>query len=303
MSCFFPLSAYRDRAGGAVRIGRRPGEEGDKLELPCGRCVGCLGDRSRAWSIRCMHEASLYDSNLFLTLDYAPEHLPSSLSLEYRDFQNFMKRLRKAVRGVSTAPDGRRPVRFFCAGEYGAQYRRPHWHVLLFNVDFADKVRYVNGTMRSSLAEELWSKGNVVIGEVNAASAAYVAGYTLSKRYGNADHYEDVCSTETGEVFSRRPEFVSMSRRPGIGAWWYAKFGGDLFPHDHAVQDGKLYKVPSYYWRAFQESGEPSVIERVSEARYERAREVDRSESTEERRFVRSIVARARLDTYSRRDH
>lgn len=297
MSCFHPLPAFRDRSGGAPRIGYHAGETGDKLELPCGRCIGCKMDKSRSWSIRVMHEAQLYDSNLFLTLDYAPEHLPSSLSLEYRDFQTFMKRLRKAMQGISTAPNGEKPVRFFCAGEYGAKFGRPHWHAILFNADFRDKVRYQNGTYRSVLADSLWGNGNVVIGDVTPRSAAYVAGYTLGKVYGHRaiDHYEDVVDTETGEVTARRPEFCTMSRRPGIGAWWYDKYGRDLLPHDFAVMQGRKYKVPRYYWNKFQSSGDQALVEEIQHARYLRSQAVDPAENSERRRSEREEVMSARV--------
>lgn len=301
MSCYHPLPAYADRSGGSVSVGYHAGQQGDKLELPCGRCIGCRLDKSRQWSIRVMHEAQLYGSNLFLTLTYSPEHLPPSLSLEYRDFQNFMKRLRKEVRGVDPGPRRSYPVRFFCSGEYGETYGRPHWHAILFNVHFGDEVRYVNGTLRSETCERLWGRGNAVLGAVTPQSAAYVAGYTLSKVYGNPDHYEDVVDVETGEVTSRRPPFCTMSRRPGIGAWWYEKYGRDLFPHDFAVSDGKKYKVPQYYWRRFQESGAPDTVEDISHRRFLRAKEVDRHESSEERRAVREQVAWARVRTFSPR--
>lgn len=305
MSCYHPLPGFQDRQGGPVSIGYHAGQQGDRLELACGRCVGCRLEKSRAWSIRIGHEASLWDSNLFLTLDYAPEFLPESLSLEYRDFQLFMKRLRKELSGVSEAPNGQRPIRFFVAGEYGEKYGRPHWHAILFNVDFKDKVRFFNGTFRSTMAEDFWGRGQVVIGDVTAQSAAYVAGYTQSKVYGRAaeDHYEDVVDTRTGEVTRRRSEFCVMSRRPGIGAWWYEKFARDLFPGDYAIQDGKKFKVPMYYWRKFQSDGDPSTVEDISEARFLRAMEVDRVENSERRRGEREEYALARVATYSQRDH
>lgn len=305
MSCFRPLPAYVDREGGQPRVGYWAGQQGDKLELPCGHCVGCKQDRARSWSIRIMHEAQLYDSNLFLTLDYAPEHLPRSLSLEYRDFQGFLKRLRKEVKGVSVAPSGERPVRFFVAGEYGEKFQRPHWHAILFNVWFADQVEYFNGTFRSEQAERLWVKGNVVIGKVTPQSAAYVAGYTLNKRYGRDadDYYEDVVNVATGEVSRRRAEFCVMSRRPGIGAWWYDRFGGDLFPADHAVVEGKEFKVPRFYWKKFVDQADANVVEDLVEARYERARAVPLAESSERRRGDREEVARSRMKFFSERSH
>lgn len=300
MTCFRPLPACRSREG-RVRIGYDWGD-GYPLELPCGRCIGCKLDRARAWSIRIGHEAQLYDANVFATLTYAPECLPESLSLEYDDFQKFMKRLRKRLNGVNRLPDGSRPVRFFCAGEYGGETGRPHWHAILFNTRFGDEQTLVNETKRSGLCDDLWDRGNVVLGDVNAQSAAYVAGYTLKKRYGAAaaEHYEDVVNLRTGELTSRRPEFVTMSRRPGIGARWYERYGGDLFPHDFAVQEGKQFKVPRYYWKRFQDTGDAKVVEEVA---YERElRALDRVEdSTPSRLEVREILAERRSTFFGER--
>ena len=39
----------------------------------------------------------MHTSNCFITLTYAPEHCPKDMSLNYEDFQLFMKRLRKEV--------------------------------------------------------------------------------------------------------------------------------------------------------------------------------------------------------------
>lgn len=312
MACFRPIPAYQENPGDVPKVGYWAGEQGRKLELPCGHCTGCRMDRRREWSIRCVHEAQLYDCNQFLTLDYAPEHLPSSLSLEYRDVQLWLKRLRKEVKGVSPIhmPDGKiqYPVRFFLSGEYGSMRNRPHWHAILFNCRFADQVKLMNGMWQSDQAERLWGKGRVVIGDVTPASAAYVAGYTTDKLYGAEarDGYEDVVNLQTGEVTARRPELVSMSRRPGIGHWWYERYSSDLFgdgsaPHDFSVLQGFKQKVPRYYWRRFSENGDQFVVEEIKEMRYKRAAEVDPKESTVERRAVREEATLRRVRTFSPR--
>lgn len=259
-------------------------------------------DRSRSWSIRIGHEAQGWDSNLFVTLDYAPEHL-KGWSLQYDDFQSFMRRLRKRVDGVTVSPDGGRPIRFFVAGEYGGRFQRPHWHAILFNLVLGDRKEFANGSFRSQTLERLWGNGNCVVGDVTPASSAYVAGYTVEKaKRRRAGEANEVVDAETGELISRRDELVVMSRRPGIGAFWYRRFSGDLFPMDRAVRGGKEYKVPRYYYEKFKKD-HPLKAEEVAYERYLRAAEVDPEESTPERRAVREEVAEARLEFYSKRDH
>lgn len=122
-----------------------------------------------------MHEASLYEKNCFITLTYNNNHLPAHASLEYRDFQLFMKRLRKWYEKtnrntIKPGLQGRRQlrhltnelagqenndqqskaqainnsdskprIRFYAGGEYGEKNKRPHFHACLFNIDFDDK--------------------------------------------------------------------------------------------------------------------------------------------------------------------
>lgn len=284
---------------GTVKCGVLP--DGRWFEVPCGKCVGCKLDRARAWSIRISHEAQLYDTNWFATLTYREDAVPKSLSLEYPHFQRFMKRLRKNVGGEREGPEGGRPLRFFCAGEYGGRTGRPHFHAILFNCRVGDERPWDNGQYWSAKLEDIWSYGHVVLDAVTAASAAYVAGYTQKKVYGRTAAYEDVVDLQTGELTSRRPEFAVMSLKPGIGAWWYQRYGADVFPVDHAVDHGgKRWKVPRYYWDKYRDEAEPSVVEAIETARFLRA--MDRkSESTPERRAVREEVAQARVDFFQER--
>lgn len=313
MSCYRPLKAYRT-PDGTVRIGVAPADC-YSLELPCSRCIGCKLDKAREWSIRICHEAQLYDSNLFVTLTYENSRVGKGswradwrvCSLHYRDYELFMKRLRRRCVGVNTVEDVKsgkkwRPIRFFVCGEYGTRTRRAHWHAILFNCRFPDQQRLMNGTYRSTMCENLWGQGNVVIGDVTPRSASYVSGYTLKKVYGKRaeEHYGDVVDLKTGEQLYRRPEFVEMSNRPGIGSWWYARYGSDCFPGDRAVSEGKCYKVPRYYWKKFEEEGNPYEVEEVAWRRELRARE-QLGESTPDRRLVREVVAERRAVFFSER--
>lgn len=49
------------------------------------------------WAVRCVHEAQLYDTSYFVTLTYNDAHLPYSSQLVKRDFQLFVKRLRRRL--------------------------------------------------------------------------------------------------------------------------------------------------------------------------------------------------------------
>jgi hypothetical protein len=92
MGCFYPLTAYK-KPNGQIQFTDKNG--GDYLTLPCGQCIGCKLERSRQWAMRCTHEASMHQDNCFITLTYDAKHLPPDCGLIKKDFQDFMKRLRK----------------------------------------------------------------------------------------------------------------------------------------------------------------------------------------------------------------
>ena len=101
MPCFHPLDAWQGSNGDVVFTDNLARNDViRRLALPCGRCVGCRLERSRQWAVRCMHEASMHMFNSFVTLTYDDDHLPEYNSLNYKHFQDFMKRLRKSHIGV-----------------------------------------------------------------------------------------------------------------------------------------------------------------------------------------------------------
>lgn len=291
MACFHPVPAYRTAAGEVV-FAERAGVD-SHLTLPCGQCVGCRVARARAWSLRCVHEAALHKFNCFLTLTYRPSDLPPGGSLRYRDFQLFMKRLRKAAKA---------PVRFFVCGEYGDQLSRPHYHACLFGYDFPDKkpATYLGkpGTWTSSKLDQLWQLGHTHLGELNVRSAGYAARYCLKKVTGDlaAKHYERV--DQDGVVHHLEPEFARMSLRPGVGAEWFGRFRSDVVNRDYVIHDGSSYPVPRYYDRLL-ERDDPNRLAEMKEDRETKAIPL-RPDATPARLAVREEVERARLTTLKR---
>ena len=252
MACYSPLPAVRSPEGSIsfraydARGVRRAGEQ---LALPCGRCIGCRLERTRQWAVRLMHESELHEDSVFLTLTYAPEHMPKGGTLVKEHAQKFMKRLRARIAPVK--------VRFFLAGEYGEKLGRPHYHVILFGYGFPDKVVLKSDgeftLYRSELLDNVWGSGNCVIGEVSFESAAYCASYTTKKITGARAkaHYK-----------GRVPEFALMSRKPGIGAGWLEKFAGDVYPDDEVIVRGMSSRPPRYYDK-FLELSEPDQFEEL----------------------------------------
>lgn len=187
----------------------------------------------------------MHSDNCFLTLTYDDAHIPERSNLSYRDFQLFLKRMRK----------GRPEFKFYMCGEYGSENGRPHFHACIFGYDFPDKTYWRKSASgakcyRSAQLERLWPYGHCEIGEVTFESAAYVARYIMDKRNGDqaADHYMRV-DPDTGEVYWLQPEFTQMSRRGGIGLSFFNRYFSDIYPHDYVVVNGAKVKPPKFYDR------------------------------------------------------
>lgn len=245
-----------------------------------------------------MHESQLHNDNCFITLTYDDEHLPSGGSLVKSDFQKFMKLLRYYDNGENT-------IRYYHCGEYGEQFRRPHYHAILFGLDFPDKVLFrVRDGIRlytSEALSKIWGKGFVTIGDVTFESAAYVARYVTKKitgdrkdklsTYTGLRHYEKL-DEETGEVVEIEPEYATMSRRPGIGRDWYQQFKKEVFPSDEVIMRGKKLKPPRYYTSLYQQE-DPAGHMAVKRKRL-KAAQAHAENNTMERMHVRETVQRAK---------
>lgn len=280
MSCYAPLVAWKSRdpddigVSGKIKLVFKAelGYPNTRIEIACGQCIGCRLDKARSWAIRCLHEASLYQKNLFLTLTYDDDHLPLDHSLHKEDLQKFFKRLRKHYE-----PER---IRFYACGEYGEQFSRPHYHCLIFNLWPSDALYYKkvgqHEMFTSATLADIWGKGWCPFGRITYDSAAYTARYILKKITGdNAD-----------EAYQgRTPEFTQMSRRPGIGREWYEKFKKDIYTHDKCVLPGGWIARPPKYYDNLFDSDDPVKLKEFKTARAQRAKE--NPENTDERRAIK----------------
>lgn len=243
------------------------------VEVPCGQCIGCRLDRSRTWANRCLLELEYHKTAQFVTLTYNDEHLPLanygssdtgevcgvSATLCKRDFQLFMKRLRKMF------PDQK--LRFFSCGEYGPSTFRPHYHAIIFGLDLPDRLPFGRNNQGhqyfiSESLQRAWSiapssvrKGCVtpltsppgpigfaLCADVTWETCAYTARYITKKLTGpEGEFYSD---------FNLEPPFSLMSRKPGIAAQWYEDHP-DLYDYEYisvkTPQGGRKFRPPRYF--------------------------------------------------------
>lgn len=280
------------------------------MPIPCNKCTGCRLAKAAEWGVRCHHEAQMHESNSFITLTYNDTHLPADFSVQPREYELFMKRLRKSLEPQQ--------IRTFGCGEYGGKTFRPHYHAIIFGHDFPDK-RLHGYTKRghpiftSEALSRVWTFGFSSIGAVNWRTAAYTARYTLKKvgeddrlpdgvtdwdqvRVHRASYYNRIHPV-SGKAVTVTPEFLRMSRMPGIGRSWALEFKSDWFPHDFIVVEGKKFPVPKFYTSLLSEDEQKFVKDH---RRIEGQSPSAIAERNDHRRFVKKVVRDARIASLTR---
>lgn len=108
-----------------------------------------------------------------------------------------------------------RLIRYFAVGEYGDRTARPHYHLAVFGLPRCGLGLTINagndGPQCCALCRDvfrIWGHGRVQLGNLEPASAAYLAGYVTKKMTRPGDPRLD----------GRYPEFTRMSLKPAIGS-------------------------------------------------------------------------------------
>jgi hypothetical protein len=268
-----------------------PGPGEHLAAVPCGRCVGCKAAGAKAWAVRCYHEGLLHSRfwsdgevsaqiphGCIVTLTYnepALRRLCPDRVLNHAHFKAFWRRLRRKF--------GSDP-RFFMCGEYGGKTARPHFHAILWKVDFDDveQVELPDGqrVQMSPTLTKLWSDSHGPLGYATYDSlsfhgSGYVAGYVAKKMTATlteADmrRHVEVTDPETGRPLfvDPGPEYRKMSRDPGIGLDWIRENLDIVYPAD-VVSIGKYtFRPPGAYDRVLRDL-DPTLHRQVLEARLE----------------------------------
>lgn len=236
--CLMPHRMVLDSTGKYV-FSNKPSDEGE-IYVPCGKCLECLKDVSEEWSWRIMDEAKLYEENCVITLTYNDDALNGEKSLNKRDYQLFLKRLRKYIKVTEN-----KEIRYFLSAEYGSKLKRPHYHIIIFGWIPKD-LKYWTYTKkrsiqyRSKVVETLWIKGFSTIGLLDKSTAKYTAKYLQKLNYEMYEH--------DGLL---KP-FVKMSTHPGIG-YGAIKFAD--FTNDKIYQNGFYKCIPRYYLKVAEREG------------------------------------------------
>lgn len=223
------------------------------LEVPCGKCEACLVRRTNEWSFRLFQERKHSKNCFFITLTYDDYNVPrdkqtGALSLNKRDCQLFLKRLRKRYGNG---------IRYFLASEYGENFARPHYHLLLFNLPVDTNSLDWQAKLDLEIYA-LWQKGNVKCDIGVDGRVIYCAKYMLS--------------TLDPDAWLDRPKpFILTSRKPGLGYGFYDNDAEQRYRYETCdtkcvTEKGIAFPMARYYKDKFFDDNCKDIIkERLKE--------------------------------------
>lgn len=147
----------------------------------CGYCSECYFKKTNQWKVRLHYEHLDNPAMYAVVLTYDKERFGSPL-LNYKDVQDYHKRLRKA--GYK--------FRFFTSGEYGEERGRAHYHDLLFGLEpdislrLYEKKSNGHDVFKSKELSRIWGKGVVYVQRVSGLAdlVGYMTKYFNKETFG-----------------------------------------------------------------------------------------------------------------------
>lgn len=157
------------------------------IYAPCNKCTLCRESKRNDLVFRSIMETACYNCPpVFFTLTYDNAHLPALNvgdkkivhgNLQYKDVQDFFKRLRRKWDRQGLKHN----IRYLVSGEYGSNYGRAHYHVLMWNNPYGADEN--NPLMFKKLENDIfnaWGKCQRVgfdFGQCRGGASAYAAKY------------------------------------------------------------------------------------------------------------------------------
>lgn len=235
------------------------------FKLPCSKCIECRLEYARQWAVRCVHEAKMHPQNVFVTLTYSDENLKSK-KLIYKDFQDFMKRLRKT---------SNEKIGVFVTGEYGDKTKRPHWHAIIFNWEPPDlQKKYITDhgdqVYHSETLDKLWGHGITETGSVTFESAGYCARYAAKKLVHGKDDEHDF------QPISKK------SSKNAIGKKFLELYWEDIFNYGKCIlANGQETSIPRYYEKWLQKNQPDAWVRYVTQTKKEKCENAAQRQATQ----------------------
>lgn len=201
--------------------------KGQNIAFPCGGCLDCRKRRAAGWGFRLRQQLKVSNTAYFLTLTYDNEHVPITpngfLTLYPAHVKNYIKTLRKTqeralIKMAEQTETKYVPtlVKYYQVGEYGGIYNRPHYHLIIYNLELETLITskwktialnnpdyYLKG--KYHYQTKYWKHGTITIGQVEEASIMYCLKYIQKGKTVPIHGLDD-----------RQPEYQCMSKGLGL---------------------------------------------------------------------------------------
>lgn len=256
MACAHPfIHGNRSRLyGGYVNVS-------PETLIPCGWCINCRKDKQNYIIDRAEYEYKTRLTGSFVTFTYDQLHLfdeclvkdgfdhpiidPDGTyraTLNYDHVTHFVDSIRHYVKahpelqGVLCQPD----FSYMYVGEYGDCFKRPHYHILFFGLDFAycEKLFY-----------KFWHKGMIDVLPILDGGIAYVTKYMDKQVFGM------LAKVQYDQKLLERPR-LRMS--VGFGKGLLLDNLNDIVENDFTYACGRGLRRPiSSYWKSLITGNDP----------------------------------------------
>lgn len=235
MLCNKPVTMYRLENGEYTHNKQNNGIH-TELKRPCGMCIACRLTNIESWTTRMVHESMMHEDTTFITLTYKDD----PFDLQPEDLKKFFYKIRKLIYPQR--------VSYYAVGEYGDDFGRPHYHVILYGLHFSDAIYLKKSPSgrrlySSDILQKCWTHGHANFAIADVSSMKYCAGYALKKMKG--DQYGG--KNKDDYYGHRTPEFMRSSRKPALGLRWLEKYYKQFEADDFCIIDGRPTKIPQYY--------------------------------------------------------
>lgn len=210
---------------------------GHIIEFPCGVCENCKRDRISILEQRAKFEWRNNKYCAFIDLTYDNNHLEYNFgdngehilpTVSKKSFHKYIDNLRHYLKNHNIKNCNSKFSWLGCS-EYGDSTFRPHYHIILFGVDFHSGYKFLN---------KLWKNGYVDVKPVYNGAIRYVLDYLEKQQKGeNNDRM----------YFDRgiNQPFVSWSK--GFGSGFYKEHADEIAETGCIQIAGCRIPVPSYY--------------------------------------------------------
>lgn len=142
----------------------------------CGQCLPCRIGKQSSWMLRNLLECQTASSKSFWTLTVSEQAMPNMVSSGPRSLaRTFFAALRRKERRAGNS----RRIRYYGCFEYGGTFGRPHFHMLLYNLEAAyiPPSKRKNGLPAERFHIAQWPHGHIDSGTITSSSIRYVTKY------------------------------------------------------------------------------------------------------------------------------